>query len=65
MIKKISNKEIADFVGKSVDTINGWKQKQPNLDAAVKIGVFCIKNDLDLDRIKKLIEIQEAIKNKK
>lgn len=61
-IDKVTNKDIAEFTGKSIDTVNGWKQKQPNIDKAVRIGVFCIKNNLDTDTIKKLIEIQEAVK---
>jgi len=28
----------------------------------VNVGVFCKKNDLDIEKITKLIEVQEAVK---
>jgi len=49
-------------LNKSDTTINGWKKRQPALLDAVKLGIFCKKNDLDIDKIKKLIEIKEAVK---
>ncbi len=58
----IKNKDIADFVGKSLDTVNGWKQRQPKLLEAVKIGVFCKKNNLSLEDIKSLIELKRKFK---
>lgn len=62
---KITNKEISEYIDKSIDTINGWKQRQPKLLEAVRIGIFCKKNNLDIEKIKKLVEVQEAVKNVK
>ena len=61
-MKKINNKDIADYVGRDVTTINNWKQKQPKLLDVVSIGCFCKKNGLDIDRIKRIVELQEQIK---
>lgn len=60
-MKKVSNQEIADMVGKNVGTINGWNKNQPNLLKLVRTGAFCEKNNLDIDKIKKLVELQEVI----
>ncbi|MDQ7067764.1 MAG: hypothetical protein Q9M40_07215 [Sulfurimonas sp.] len=59
---QITNKYIADNIDKSLDTVNGWKQRQPKLLELVKLGAFCKKNDLDIEKIKKLVEVQEAVK---
>ncbi len=64
-MNKITNKDIAEYIGKGLDTVNGWKQKQPKLLEIVKIGAFCKKNDLDIDKIKKLVDIQEMVKGSK
>lgn len=61
---KISNKEIAEMLGKSENTIKGWKQKFPELLELVRIGVYCKKHDLDEKKIKSLVELQELIKGK-
>jgi hypothetical protein len=63
-MKNIIYNDIAEFLDKSVGTIKNWKNSHPNLLEATKIGVFCIKNDLDIEKIKKLVEIQEMIKSK-
>lgn len=64
MKKQLSYKEIGDYLGKSENTIKGWKQKFPILLELVKIGVFCKNNDLDIKKINKLIELQEMIKDR-
>jgi len=64
MKKNITYKEIGDYLGKSENTIKGWKQKFPVLLEFVQIGVFCKKNNLDIDKISKLVELQEIIKGK-
>lgn len=62
MKKQLSYKEIADLVGKSENTIKGWKQKFPILLELVKTGAYCKSNGLDVQKIDKLIEVQEMIK---
>lgn len=64
MKTKITYEEIGILLGKSGNTIKGWKQKFPALLSLVKIGAFCKENDLDEEKIIKLIEIQELIKGK-
>jgi|LGOV01.1.fsa_nt_gb hypothetical protein len=64
MKKQVSYKEIGDYLGKSENTIKGWKQKFPVLLEFVKVGAFCKHNDLDIGKITKLIELQEMIKGK-
>jgi hypothetical protein len=64
MKKKEINERIARFVGKSPFTIRDWETHHPELYELVSIGVFCKVNELDEDRIKKLIELQELIKGK-
>ncbi len=61
-MKNVTYNDIADFVKKDVTTVQNWKQKQPMLLDVVKIGSFCKKNGLDIDRIKKIIDLQEQIK---
>ena len=64
MKKQLSYKEIGDYLGKSENTIKGWRQKFPVLLEFVKVGAFCKKYDLDVEKIEKLIELQEIIKEK-
>ncbi|MGJ0362873.1 sigma-70 region 4 domain-containing protein [Aliarcobacter cryaerophilus] len=61
-MKNVTYKEIAEDLGKTEGTIKNWSKSHPTLLKYVKIGAFCEHNNLDIDRIKKLIEIQEAIK---
>jgi len=61
-MRKITNKDIAEYTNKSIDTINGWSKRQPNLLEICRVGLFCKHNNLSIDRIKKLIDIQEAVK---
>lgn len=64
-MKKMTLEEIGKSVNKSGATINGWKYRNPELLEAVTIGVFCKKNNLDIDKLAKIIEIQEMIKRDK
>jgi hypothetical protein len=60
---KITHGDIANYIGKSIDTINGWKKRQPKLLELVKLGMECKKHNLDVEKIQKIVEIQETIKN--
>ncbi len=57
--------EVGKSVNKSGATINGWKYRNPELLEVVTIGAFCKKNNLDIEKIKKLVELQEIIKDSK
>jgi hypothetical protein len=63
-IEKVTVKDIANYVNKNENTISGWNSKNPQLLELVKIGAFCKKNNLDIEKIKKLVELQELIKDK-
>jgi len=62
MKTNITYKEISEKIDKSEHTIKQWKQRFPKLLNFVKIGVFCENNNLDIEKIKKLVEVQEAVK---
>ncbi len=62
-MERITYKEIANALGKSEGTIKQWKINHPTLLEYVKIGAFCKKNGLDIDKIKKLVAIKDAVKN--
>jgi len=64
MMENINNDDIANYVKKDKKTISGWRIKQPKLLEIVRIGSFCKKNDLDIEKIRKLVELQEMIKGK-
>ena len=61
-MKNILYKDIAEYLGKKEGTVKNWKLNHPVLLELVKIGAFCKKNDLDIEKITKLVEVQEAIK---
>ncbi|RBQ28840.1 RNA polymerase sigma factor sigma-70 region 4 domain-containing protein [Aliarcobacter vitoriensis] len=61
-MKNVTYKEISEDLGKTEGTIKNWSKSHPTLLKYVKIGAFCEHNNLDIDRIKKLIEISDAIK---
>lgn len=63
MKKKVSNKEIADYLDKSVHTINGWKTKFPKLLEVCKIGVYCKKNNFTIEKINHYEQLEKMLKN--
>lgn len=65
IMKNITYKEIADSLGKTEGTIKNWKANHPTLLKYVKTGAFCEKNNLDIEKIKKLAEMQELLQNNK
>ncbi len=62
-MKDIIYKDIAESTQKSESAIKQWKKNNPELLEIATIGTFCRKNNLDIDKIKKLVEIQEMVKN--
>lgn len=58
-MEKITYRELADHLGKSENTIKGWKQKFPELLEVCKIGTFCKKNNITIDKIVKCKELQD------
>ena len=59
MKKEPTYKEIGEHLGKSENTIKGWKQKFPKLLKVVKLGVVCETNNIDLEALDKMIEVKE------
>jgi len=64
MKTKVTNKEIAELIGKNEQTIKGWKSRFPELLEIVRLGSLCKVNDLDQNKIIKLTELQETILSK-
>lgn len=62
-MKNIIYKDIAEYIKKSEQTIRGYKVNNPELLEILKLGSFCKKNDLDIEKIKKLIEIKQMFSN--
>jgi len=65
MIKNIIYKDIAKYVNKSEQSIKGYKVNNPELLEILKLGSFCKKNDLDIEKIKKLIEVKQMFSTEK
>jgi predicted transcriptional regulator len=63
-MKKILYKEIAEYLGKSEQTIRGWKVKSPELLEIVKAGSFCKKNDITIEDIKACVQMQKLVRGK-
>ena len=61
-MKNVLYRDIANLLDKSEGTIKNWKKQHPVLLELTKIGAFCKLNDLDIEKIRKLIELQEMIK---
>ncbi len=62
-MKNIIYKDIAEYIKKSEQTIRGYKVNNPELLEILKLGSFCKKNDLDIEKIKKLIEVKQMFSN--
>jgi transposase len=65
MKQKVTNKEIAEIIGKNEQTIKGWKSRFPELLEVVRLGTLCKINNLDKEKIIKLVELQETILSNK
>ena len=61
-MEKVTNKDIANFLDKQVSTVNGWASRNPKLLDITKLGAFCKKNNITIEKIKKCVELQELAK---
>jgi hypothetical protein len=61
-MKNIRYKDIAEFINKSEQQIKWYKSNNPDMLELLKLGALCKKNNLDTEKIKKLIELQSIIK---
>ena len=61
-MKDTTYKELAEALNKSEATLKNWKQKFPVLLEYVKIGAFCKKNNITIEKLKKCAELQELAK---
>jgi len=59
-MKTIINKDIANQIGKSEQTVRAYKVNNPNLLELLRIGMLCKKNNLSETDIKKLLELKES-----
>lgn len=63
-MENITNGDISQYTGRSTNTVAGWASKQPKMLEIIRLGALCKKNNLDEEKIVKLIELQELIKGK-
>ena len=63
-MKEIIYKDIASYINKSEQTIKSYKKNNPELLSVLRVGAFCKKNDLDIEKIKKIIELKNVFKDK-
>ena len=61
-MKNIIYKDIAEIIGKSEQRIRGYKVNNPELLELLKIGAFCKKNNITIEKLKKCAELQELAK---
>jgi len=61
-MEKVTYKDIANYLDKSEATIKSWSSRYPNLLEATRIGVFCKKNNITMEHIKKCMELKEIVK---
>lgn len=61
-MKDITYKDLAQDLNKSEATLKNWKQKFPILLEYVRIGAFCKKNNITIEKLKKCAELQELAK---
>ena len=61
-MKKVTYKDIAEYVNKTEGTIKHWKRINPELLELTKTGAFCKKNNITIEHIKKCVELQELVK---
>lgn len=64
-MKEIIYKDIAEYTDNTESAIKQWKKNRPKLLEITRLGTFCKKNNLDIEKIKKLVEVQEMIKGSK
>ncbi len=61
-MNKTTYKDIAKFINKSEQQIKWYKKNNPEMLELFKLGALCKKNNIDINKLIKLIEIQEAVK---
>ena len=64
MVKNITLKDVAKNIHKSYSTIRGYKKNNPDLLEVLKLGTFCKENNLDIEEVKKILEIKEYFHEK-
>ena len=63
-MKKITYEDVSLYTNKKISTVKSWRSRNPDLLEIVKLGSLCKKNGLDIEKIQKLVEMQEAIAGK-
>jgi hypothetical protein len=61
-MKQVIYKDIAKYTNKTEGTIKHWKRINPDLLELTKLGAFCKKNNITIEKIKKCVELQELVK---
>lgn len=64
-MKKTNRTEIAEYLAKTIQTVSGWKKKQPQLYELTKLGMICVNNNIDEEMLIKLVELHEMIRGQK
>ena len=66
MAKKITYADIGDAIGKSEQTVKGYKQSNPELLKVLKLGVRAHLSNIDEEKLELFAELLEKLeKNKK
>ena len=58
---KITNKYIANYLDKQINTVNTWKKRNPKLLNLCRLGAFCVRNGLDMHKLEKLMKIKNIL----
>ncbi len=62
-IKKITNREVAELIGKKETTIKGWSSRHPELKKLVFLGAICKKYNLSEEDLFYLASFKKDINN--
>ncbi|WP_294964520.1 hypothetical protein [Sulfurimonas sp.] len=62
-MKNVTYKDIAEFINKSEQQIKWYKSNNSDMLELLKVGAFCKKNNISIEKIKKCVELQELAKD--
>lgn len=63
-MKKANLKEVSEYLEKTHGTVKSWNARQPKLKELCLLGMTCKKNNIDLSKLLKIIDMFETVKFK-